>query len=205
MRYSKNIVTLTIQLLVIAILASCVQALLLNWTSIMLKFDQTIPKDQVYSLSDSEKANWETSGTKLLSLEDPMLVYANINCYVEQIVLSLDAETDIPYIDVFYINQEHPQYGDQVLRIENPEEKITVSIKDYITDLRIDLGDEKGTILNDLSVIINPIEFRFSIAIVVAVLLIYVATRFLFYLQKSPNYGIEVYEYEKDNIREDKY
>ena len=80
-----------------------------------------------------------------------------------------------------------------------------MSIKDYITDLRIDLGDEKGTILNDLSVIINPIEFRFSIAIVVAVLLIYVATRFLFYLQKSPNYGIEVYEYEKDNIREDKY
>ena len=64
MRYSKNIVKLTIQLLVIAILASCVQALLLNWTSIMLKFDQTIPKDQVYSLSDSEKANWETSGTK---------------------------------------------------------------------------------------------------------------------------------------------
>lgn len=74
---------------------------------------------------------------------------------------------------------------------DNPKERTTVEIGDTVRDLRIDLGDDAGTTLHSIKVTINPEEFQFSISVLVAVVIIYFCCKYLFGLQKAPDYGLK--------------
>jgi len=144
------------------------------------------------SLDDFEIANWvrREDGT-LESGLDPILVTGRLDARVDVIEVTALASKQIPYIDIFYINEEHPQYGELHLHNELKDGNSSVfTLDDDVDNLRIDLGDDAGVILRELTVRINPVEFRPSLSRIIAVILIYWSGVFLFSLQKMPDYHL---------------
>lgn len=191
MKHKKAGIKLIIQLIVLACVTAVAELLLLNVGNWKLLTDSDLVKNRTYALADCEKVNWvETSG--LQSQRDPMLIIPNLDCYVDSLLIQAQLIPEIPYIDLFYTNETYLQYGDIVLREEKPSERTVFSIGDTVSSLRIDLGDDPGTELRQFAIVVNPVKLQFSVPVVVAVLLIYLSARFLFSLQETPDYGLEV-------------
>lgn len=190
MKHKKaRIKKLGLQLILLACAAAIIELLLLNFGDWKLLLNPNMVKNRIYTLEDCEKVNWE-EGETLCSSTDPMLILSNVECYVESLLIRTELSAPVPYIDLFYTNERYLQYGDVILRIEEPEPEEILAVGDQISDLRIDLGDEPGTELYNFTVVVNPVEIKFSVPIVVAVLLIYLTAKFLFSLQKTPDYGL---------------
>jgi len=189
----KDVLRIAMLLLVAAVL----QISMLNWEFWKYRMDETAVYNKEYHLEDLEIANWSETSTHLVSLEDPILVLPGLACWVNDVRIQVDTEPEIPYLELFYINEELLQYGEVILRTDTPGQDVTVSLDDMVQDLRIDLGDDPGTALQSISITINPTEFRFSPQILVAIVIIYACGKFLLGLQQSPDYGLTD---NKDNI-----
>lgn len=183
---SKSVV----QVIILVILAAILQVLLLNLDYWKYQFSDNSISNMTYELGDFEVANWQVTETALCSEKDPILVLPNISCNVDRILIETQLTPTIPYLEVFYVNDVHTQYGEVIIHEDNPKECTTVEIGDTVRDLRIDLGDDAGTILDSIKVTVNPEEFQFSISILVAVAIIYFCCKYLFGLQKAPDYGL---------------
>ena len=179
-----------LRIAMLLLVATVLQLSMLNWEFWKYHLDDTAVYNKEYHLEDLEVANWVETSTHLVSLEDPILVLPGVACRVNEVRIQVDAEPEIPYLDLFYINEEHQQYGEIVLRADAPGQDVTVSVDDMVQDLRIDLGDDPGTALQSITITINPTEFRFSPQILVAVVILYVCGKFLFGLQRAPDYGL---------------
>lgn len=157
--------------------------------------------NQELHLSDFETANWEhLEDGRLCSGEDPILVVAGVDAHIDKIEIDVIASRELPYIDIFYINKDHPQYGELYQRCGEMEgNHAEASIDDHVQDLRLDLGDDAGLTLYDLTVRINPVEIDISIARIAAIIFIYWSGAFLFSLQKAPDYGLDDEKKEKNN------
>lgn len=184
---SKSVV----QAIILVIFAAILQVFLLNLDYWKYKFSDNSISNITYELGDFEAANWQVTETALLSEKDPILVLPNISCNVDRILIETQLTPTIPYLEVFYVNDVHTQYGEVMIHEDNPKERTTVEIGDTVRDLRIDLGDDAGTTLHSIKVTINPEEFQFSISILVAVVIIYFCCKYLFGLQKAPDYGLK--------------
>lgn len=193
MKNKKAAGKLLFRLVILAIATSIIEIVFLNLNAWRLTLNRDLKKNLLYTLSDMETANWDEDGDGLYSQTDPILIIPSLNSYIDSIMIEADLSPAIPYIDVFYTNDAHPQYGDIVIREEELGEQVNVSIHDTVLNLRIDLGDDQGTTLRHFSVVINPVKIQFSGAIVVAVLIIYLTALFLFSLQKAPDYGLELH------------
>ncbi len=191
MKRKKARIKLGLQLILLACSAAIIELLFLNLGAWKLLMDPNMVKNRVYTLADCEKVNWE-EGEVLRSSTDPMLLLSNVGCYVERLSIQTELSVPVPYIDLFYTNERYLQYGDVLRRIEEPGSEAFLAIGDQIFDLRIDLGDEPGTELYNFTAVVNPVEIKFSFPVVVAVLLIYLTAKFLFSLQKIPDYGLEL-------------
>lgn len=183
---SKSVV----QVIILVILAAILQVLLLNLDYWKYQLSDNSISNMTYELGDFEVANWQVTETALCSEKDPILVLPNISCNVDRILIETQLTPTIPYLEVFYVNDVHTQYGEVIIHEDNPKECTTVEIGDTVRDLRIDLGDDAGTILDSIKVTVNPEEFQFSISILVAVAIIYFCCKYLFGLQKAPDYGL---------------
>lgn len=192
MKGKKAGLKMAIRLVAIACITATVELLLLNLGEWKMLIDPDLERNREYTLADCTKMNWKTVNGVLQSAGDPMLILDNVGCYVERILIKTELSPDIPYIDLFYTNENYAQYGDVVLRAEKPGSEEIVAIRDRVLDLRIDLGDDPGTELREFSVVVNPAQIQFSIPIVIAVLLIYLTAKFLFSLQKAPDYGLRL-------------
>lgn len=201
MKHKKAGIKLGLRLILLACAAAIIELLLLNLGAWKLLLNPDMVKNCVYTLEDCEKVNWE-EGKTLRSSADPMLILSNVGCYVECLLIRTELSAPVPYIDLFYTNERYLQYGDVIHRIEEPEPEAVLAIDDQVSDLRIDLGDEPGTELYNFTVVVNPVEIEFSVPVVMAVLLIYLTAKFLFSLQKTPDYGLETGE-SKVKDRED--
>lgn len=104
----------------------------------------------------------------------------------------MEVNQAVPYIQVFYTNNENENFnGELIIEYGQPVVgEVEIGINQYVKDLRIDLGDEEGIILDDIKMIINPINFNFSVSRIIAMISIYFLSAGLFYLQKNPDYNI---------------
>lgn len=190
MKDKKAGIRLGMRLIFLSCVTAVVELLLLNLGAWKLLANPNMVKNRIYTLSNCETVNWE-EGEVLRSSTDPMLILSDVGCYVERLLIQTELSAPIPYIDLFYTNERYLQYGDVILRIEEPKSEEILTIDDQISDLRIDLGDEPGTGLYSFTVVVNPVEIKFSVPVVIAVLLIYLTAKFLFSLQETPDYGLE--------------
>lgn len=177
--------------LVIILIALIIEIGVINFSNICMLLDDNLIKNKEIMLSNIETINWEkTSENTIVSKLDPMLIIRNINMYVKNIRIIGETTQDIPYIDIFYTNNNIKNFnGNNVIR-ENEiiKDDIIVEIKKDVNDLRIDLGDAKGTEMNNLKIILNPARLNFNIYRVIAIISIYYLGLFLSYIQKNPNY-----------------
>ena len=178
------------QAIILVTLVAILQVFLLNLDYWKYQFSDNSISNMTYELGDFEVTNWQVTETALRSEKDPILVLPNISCNVDRILIETQLTPTIPYLEVFYVNDVHTQYGEVVIHEDNPKERTTVEIGDTVKDLRIDLGDDPGTKLDYIKVTVNPEEFQFSISILVAVVIIYFCCKYLFSLQKAPDYGL---------------
>lgn len=149
--------------------------------------------NQVYYLDSFEAANWEVeSDGTLVSLADPMLVLEINNQDIDMLKIQVDASGIIPYVDIFYINDRYPNYGDRHTHYEDLQNnQATIELDDYVQALRIDLGDDPGLRLKEMRVTLNPVSIDVSLSRIIAMIAIYWCGVFLFSLQKMPDYGLD--------------
>lgn len=157
-----------------------------------------------YTLEDAELLNWDTSGEKPVTMFDPIILINDIDTTIDTICIKVNAQGDIPYIDIFYINDEHkiPDY-DNLIKVQPPFEydNIVIDVNQYINLLRIDLGDFEGLVVQDFELIINENVFSFSLVRMIAIIMIYYATVFLFKLQDTPKYMVSESQQETNNVK----
>lgn len=180
------------RIIMVLIVACCIEIFGINFFHILNVFDNSVEKNIEYTLQDMQKVNWSQGVPYLISKYDPNLIIENVNVFTKKIKLDISSNQEIPYIQVFYTNNENENFNEKLLvEYEQPVVgEIEISINQYVKDLRIDLGDEEGVILDNINVIINPTDFNFSISRVVAMILIYFLSIGLFYLQKNPEYNV---------------
>jgi len=182
-----------LRFLVVAFAAAAIEMIFFQGPTIIKLLQPNYQANVILSLEDFETVNWQLGeeGT-MESGVDPILVAGGLDMRVDKVEVMAAASRQIPYIDIFYINDKHPQYGDLYLHNELSDENSSVfTLEDNVADLRIDLGDDAGLILRELTVFINPVKFCPSLSRIVAVILIYWGGVFLFSLQKMPDYHLD--------------
>lgn len=145
-----------------------------------------------YSLNDVTFNNWERLNEKeYISYTDSNIIIENLDTYVDEVYIEYNVNTQIPVIDVFYTIDNNQYFtADNMITINNPNDKLTMNINKYVASLRVDLSDLEGLIIDEFTIIINPIELKFNIYRVIAMIMIYVSFKSLFLLQKNPKYDI---------------
>ena len=166
-----------------------------NFVYISNKFDKNLDKDIIYTIEQLSKSNWEFKDNALISNVDPILEVSGINMEVKSVDIILSGKGNLPYIDIFSIKTEGEQFsGDNVERVTtnisgNFTNKIKVNVNKFIAGLRIDLADEKGLELDNVTIVINPSKLKISYARLITMLLILLTSKFLFALQRNPKYN----------------
>ncbi len=170
-----------------------IEMVVFQGVTIVNLLDNNIVKNRVYTLLDFEYINWSVNEDDMLVSEnDPILVLADVNTYIDSIKIITQMSDQLQYLEVFYVNAQYPNYGDIVKHCDEVNNNaVNISIGDDVRDLRIDLGDEAGVILTNIIVTINPVSFHFSFSRVITLLIIYYGAYYLFALQKMPNYNLE--------------
>jgi hypothetical protein len=168
--------------------------------------DNDIAHNLNYDIGDFEVINWDEDDGVLVSRFDPQLVLNGINTEIKDICITAKADADIPYAVLFYTDETYPVFtGDAMLTIQGGNGNVFKADPDWkATDLRIDLGDDAGLRLTGLDVEINPLKINISISRIIAIFIIYYGAKFLFSLQRSPDYGLNVKQRsEGENGREE--
>lgn len=195
-----------LKLFIVLLVSVTIETVVFQGATIMHLLNKDYVKNKTYILKDFATANWITSADGLLvSSNDPILVVADVNTYVDVIHLNAEMPEKLPYIDVFYTNDKYHNYGDVVKHCDKVKDNLAdIKVGDNVKNLRIDLGDAAGAKLTNLTVVINPVSIKFSFSRIIAMLLIYYSAGFLFALQKMPDYHLEYLTKRESDINEDK-
>lgn len=161
------------------------------------------PYNVVFSLTDLEVLNWEKISSGLRSQPDPILFRQEINMDVTTVEIEARTNQPIPYVFVFYTNEVYPEFCEQtmVLADDKGEGVFIAQLPGQIQNIRVDLGDDPGLELYDLTLCLNPLRFKFSVARFVAMLVICFGFWGLTRLQSSPEYILK--KTEDSNLRND--
>lgn len=180
------------RIIMVLIIACCVEVFGINFFNTLSLFDNSVEKNIEYTLQDMQMVNWSQENEHLISQYDPNLIVEDVDVFIKKIKLDISSNQEIPYIQVFYTNNENKNFnGELLVEYGQPVAgEVEITVNQYVKNLRIDLGDEEGIILDNIKVIINPINFNFSISRIIAMILIYLLSAGLFYLQKNPDYNI---------------
>ena len=165
-------------------------------------------KQHILTLDDFDKSNWvENEDGTITSLPDPILVTYDLNMYIDNIEIHADTAAGVIYgVSLFYSNDD-VQYFSEDGMIRNDQvfvDTLSMKIDHQVRDLRIDLGEEQGLVLNDVYFVINPDGRSFSISRFVAVFIIVFATYGLFTLQSRPKYFDLSQQNNSDDARDSK-
>lgn len=182
------------KMLLVIMIPLLLEICVFNFMYMINKFDKTLDKDIVYDIEDFDKTNWEIENNVLISNIDPILELYKIDTEVKNIDIMISGVGNLPYIDIFYTKIQNESFsGDNLDRITtnisgNLNKKVNIKLNKFISKLRLDLADEKGLELKDITIIINPSKLRINYARLIAMWLIYLTSKFLFSLQKNPKY-----------------
>ncbi len=178
---------------IVLLTAAFIEIYFINGDFWLLYLNKSVKQNICVGLNETELLNWNTDGGTLVSMPDPIILVNDINTEVKTVSIKVDAEGDIPYVDMFYINDEHTvPANENLIKTYGPfkDGKLEVDINEYAEILRIDLADAEGLELNNIDIVINENFFSFSFARFFAIIILYYAAVFLFGLQRSPDYNI---------------
>lgn len=177
--------------LVLGFIALFVEVVSLNGAVILKMMNTEYPKNNVYTIEDFEKQNWDLKEGTWFTGRDPMLIKTDLNYEIDEIYIEVSMKPQSPYVQVFYANSAHPYWDvDASALAEVTELSATIPIHNFVQDLRIDLGDDINCSLESLKITVNPTKLTFSFPILVAVVLIYLSGSFLFSLHRPPDYSV---------------
>lgn len=176
--------------LVILLIAVAMELFIFNFQPVCDRVLGRENLNEIYTLADFETINWTETADGLISGYDPMLILDGVNTQVHSLRIFSDCLGQVPYVNVFYTNDHYLQFGDGPVLLEMVESgnAVEIAVNDTVENLRIDLGDQAGVALNQLTVIVNPSAIQISIARIVAIILIAFFAEFLFSLQRYPTY-----------------
>ena len=180
------------QAVVVALVALCLEIGVFNFSAMKSRFSSNSLKNQSYTLADCTQINWVQAGGELISQPDPQLILKKLYGHIEQIELRLDVIGNLPYIEFFYTNNVTTAFsGEAMLRVEGvgPTGGL-IPFNQDVTALRIDLGDAAGLRVKDLQLIVNPTAVEISMARIITVFLLFFVGKFLFSLQRTPEYNL---------------
>lgn len=183
----------------VAILAFAVllELLVFNFSNFSLLMDPSFEKNINYTLEDMQKVNWKKKNESIISDLDPMLILSGINKEVRTVKVSVEANQLIENSTIFYTNSQVKFFSKQGMVIAKGEQGVfAVTLNKLVKDLRIDLVENEGLVLHNVTVVINPVKIQISFSRIITVLSIYYGMVGLFRLQKSPDYQIDP---ERDN------
>lgn len=182
------------KILIVIIFAFLIELIIFNYVEVKNELNSSVQKNIVYNIKDIKKVNWSVKNRKLISNLDPILELENLNTEVKNINIQLKGKNDIPYIDLFWTEEKNEVFNaDKINRINTNikgsfNQEIKIELNKQVEDLRIDLGDNPGLELDEIKIIINYSHIRLNYARIIAMLLIYVTSKFLFSLQQNPKY-----------------
>lgn len=182
------------KMLMVIIISLIVEIFFFNMTSIMNSFDKTLVKDISYGRDQFEQINWKNKNDMLISEFDPILEINKVDFYIRNIEIKLEGNGTVPYIDVFFASSKEEIFSENNIERLNTnisgkfKSTIKMDVDKFVSKLRLDLADEKGLELKDITIIINPSKLRINYARLIAMWLIYLTSKFLFSLQKNPKY-----------------
>jgi hypothetical protein len=116
-----------------------------------------------------------------------------VNTYVESVKINANMNQTVSTVTIFYTNENNKGFNGNAMISQTGTAKgiNTFVIRKNVKDLRLDLGEGAGTILNNVTVTVNPSKLNFSWARVISVLLVYLIGVLLFKAQKMPDYNIQ--------------
>lgn len=151
------------------------------------------PNNVEYSMSDLGTVNWEKTPQGLRSQADPILYRTGVDMDVAKVEITAHTDRDIPYVFVFYTDEAYPEFCEQTMVAAQKEEKtgtFTAQLPGAIHDIRVDLGDDPGLELYEVTLCINPLRLEFSIARFVTMLVVCFGFWGLTRLQGAPEYNL---------------
>lgn len=150
-------------------------------------------KNERLRLQDASAFNWTIVKDGLLSENDPIIEFQQVDKLVNSIYLRVFTGEEVNYVNVFYTTDETGTYGEpeHMSTVKMDANRKLVRIDDYVYSLRVDIGEIAGMKLKGIEVVINPVQIHFSVARVIAMLLLYYGTNALFCLHRSPDYELE--------------
>lgn len=185
-KWFKGIATI----LLLGFITLFVEVVSLNGITILRLINPQFPKNIIYTMDDFETYNWNFLDNSWYTGMDPMLVINDLNYEIDEISIDVSMKPQIPYVQIFYTNSEYPYWGDASALTQVTQSSATLFVRDFVEDLRIDLGDNENCKLESLTITVNPTELTFSFPILIAVVLIYLSGHFLFLLHRPPDYNI---------------
>lgn len=187
----KKLLKAIVRGLVVLLFAILLETAVFNfkWLSELLTGQEAGPS---YTLDDMKLVNWDKAPEGVLSLPDPMLVMEHVDSPVHVMEVTISASQEITNVQLFYTESQEEMFsGDKTIVYTNlTGNQFTLELNQTVSGIRLDLGEDAGLVLTGITVLIDPLtRFNFSIAHIVAVLLIYIFASSLNHLQKGPNYS----------------
>lgn len=189
----KNVINKVGRIVVALVIALLIESVCFHFNYIVSKIDSSKRYNVKYTLDEMIKVNWTENDGVLISKPDPQLIIEDVNTYVEKIQFSYSVNGTMDAIVVFYSNEEIPEINGELLKqtVNIGENKTEIEIGDFVNTLRIDPGDNADNLFQDIEITINPVDFHLSMSRVIAMLLIYLAAKGLFALQKPLDYNLD--------------
>lgn len=180
----------------ICLLAIVLECVVFNFSYIRSLVDTSKIYNLEYHLEEMTMIHWTQMAGEFYSDEDPELIIDNVDTIVDNISIQYHIEGDISQITLYYTNTENLSFDDGffVQTASAIPDNTNIEVDSYVKDLRIDLGEEPNLLLYDVTVVINPVAFRFSWSRFIAVLLIYLSAKGLFHLQSPQDFSLEEME-----------
>lgn len=180
----------------ICLLAIALECFVFNFSFIKSLVNASKIYNVEYHLENMSMIHWTQMADGFYSDEDPQLIIENVDTKVDSINIQYHIEGHISQITLYYTNTENQSFdagfgvqADSVL-----QDNTNIKVDGYVKDLRVDLGEEPNLLLNDVTVVINPVTFCFSWSRFIAVLMIYLSAKGLFHLQSPLDFSLEEIE-----------
>lgn len=178
--------------MIAAVIACIIELLVFNGSAILFSMDRNAEKNRVIEPEQMTWLNWTPLDEAWVTELDPQILISGIDTYVRELEITAELSEEIPFIVVYYKTDDSQEFSDARMTFTDQVQTVNrLFIRNPVTELRIDLGDNAGVRLQNLTVVLNPDRFHFSLSRVIAMLLIYVVSVGLFRFQKSPEYHLE--------------
>jgi len=143
--------------------------------------------------------NWEEiAGGGYTSLLDPMIYVEKINAPVDTLTIQTDIVPLPSQYTLFYTLEEDEGFtAEKMMSLEPVTGNDTYALDIQASAIRIDPGEEAGSVLYEMTFRINEIKWEISFSRIIAMLIIWWGTAGLMLLQKPSDYGI--LQQEEDN------